>query len=61
MDFNIPEQYLKSVAVGNTVYFSVAGRMDTLNGKIAAIDAGAEAGTRTVKVRATVSLSLIHI
>lgn len=54
MDFNIPEQYLKSVAVGNTVYLSVAGRMDTLNGKIAAIDAGAEAGTRTVKVRATV-------
>lgn len=55
MDFNIPEQYLKSIAVGNTVNFSVAGRTDTLSGKIAAIDAGAEAGTRTVKVRAIVS------
>ncbi|OSZ81692.1 hypothetical protein CAP35_00030 [Chitinophagaceae bacterium IBVUCB1] len=54
IDFNVPEQYLKSINIGNTVHFSVSGRTDTLTGKIAAIDAGAEAGTRTVKVRAIV-------
>lgn len=54
IDFNVPEQYMKSIQTGNTVYFSVTGRTDTLTGKIAAIDAGAEAGTRTIKVRAVV-------
>ncbi len=54
IDFNVPEQYMKSIQVGNTVHFSVTGRTDTLTGKIAAIDAGAEAGTRTIKLRAVV-------
>jgi membrane fusion protein (multidrug efflux system) len=54
MDFSVPEQYLGSINAGKEVFFYVTGSVDTLSGKVAAIDAGADAMTRTVKVRATV-------
>lgn len=54
MDFTLPEQYAQMATVGKEVFFSVSGNLDTLSGKITAIDPGADATTRTVKVRAIV-------
>jgi membrane fusion protein, multidrug efflux system len=54
MDFTIPDHYFKLLSVGKEVLFSVTGNNDTLIGKISAIDPGADAATRTVKVRAIV-------
>lgn len=55
MDFSVPDQYLKAINVGKEVFFYVTGSIDTLSGKVAAIDAGADAMTRTVKIRAIVN------
>ncbi len=55
MDFDIPDRYRKNVAAGKEVLFSVTGIKDTLNGKIIAVDPGADNVTRTIRVRATVS------
>jgi membrane fusion protein (multidrug efflux system) len=54
MDFTIPDEYRKSISNGKEVFFSVTGSNDTLSGKIAAIDPGADPATRTVKVRALI-------
>ncbi|MBS1774617.1 MAG: efflux RND transporter periplasmic adaptor subunit [Bacteroidetes bacterium] len=54
MDFNVPEQYVQSIAIGKGVFFVVTGNNDTLSGKISAIDPGADATTRTIRVRAIV-------
>lgn len=54
MDFTIPEQYSASIATGKDVFFTVTGSQDTLLGKVAAIDPGANVATRTVRVRAMV-------
>ncbi len=55
MDFSIPDQYRNLLHMGQEVHFSVDGRLDTLSGKISAIDPGAELQSRTVKVRALVN------
>ncbi len=54
MDFTIPEQYVSSASIGKEVFFSVTGSLDTLSGKIAALDPGADPNTRTIKIRAIV-------
>jgi membrane fusion protein (multidrug efflux system) len=54
MDFSIPDQYRKSIAVGKEVWFTSNTVNDTLSGKVIAIDPGADPATRTVKVRAIV-------
>lgn len=54
IDFSIPGQFRNQVAVGQTVFFTVAGIQDTLKAKIAVIDPGADASTRTIKVRALI-------
>lgn len=54
MDFTIPDQYRDNVQNGKEVFFSVGGSLDTLSGKISAIDPGADQTTRTVRVRAVV-------
>lgn len=54
IDFTIPDQYRRSISNGKEVFFSVTGLNDTLSGKIAAIDPGADPATRTVKVRAII-------
>lgn len=51
IDFTIPEQYRKYINTGTEVLFSVGSVTDTLKGTISAIDPGAEANTRTVRVR----------
>lgn len=53
IDFNIPDQYRNAVSQGKEVLFSVSGIQDTLTGTITAIDPGADAVTRTIRVRAS--------
>ena len=54
MDFSIPDQYRSDLKVGKTVKFTVDGIQDTMEGKIIAVDPGADATTRTIKARATI-------
>ncbi len=54
MDFSIPDQYRSQVRLGQEVKFSVDGRLDTLSGRINAIEPGADLQSRTVKARALV-------
>jgi membrane fusion protein (multidrug efflux system) len=55
MDFAIPDQYRSQLALNQTVHFTVDGSLDTMEGKIAAIDPGADAVTHTVRARAIVN------
>jgi membrane fusion protein (multidrug efflux system) len=54
MDFNIPDQYRSQLRLGEDVRFSVDGRLDTLTGKISAIEPGADLQSRTIRIRALV-------
>lgn len=54
MDFTIPDRYYNAVSMGQEVSFVVTGINDTLKGKISAVDPGAQAETRTVRVRALI-------
>lgn len=54
MDFNVPDQYRDDIAMGKEVLFSISGQLDTLTGKIIAVEPGADATTRTIRVRAIV-------
>lgn len=54
IDFEIPDQYRSAVDAGKQVLFSVNGIRDTLSGKIIAANPGADAVTRTIKVRAII-------
>jgi len=54
MDFNIPDQYRSQLRLGQEVFFSVDGRLDTLSGRISAIEPGADMQSRTVRARAIV-------
>lgn len=54
MDFNVPDQYRNEIAKGKEVLFSISGQLDTLSGKIIAVEPGADATTRTIRVRAIV-------
>jgi membrane fusion protein (multidrug efflux system) len=54
MDFTIPDQYKNQLALGETVRFYVDGLNDTLSGKIAAVEPGADPTTHTIKARAIV-------
>lgn len=54
IDFTIPDNYRNAVKTGAEVLFSINGIRDTLSGTIIAIDPGADAVTRAIRVRATV-------
>jgi RND family efflux transporter, MFP subunit len=54
MDFTIPDQYRSMVHNGTEVFFSIPGNLDTMSGKISAVDPGADQTTRTIRVRAIV-------
>ncbi|XZF16555.1 efflux RND transporter periplasmic adaptor subunit [Chitinophagaceae bacterium MMS25-I14] len=54
MDFTVPDEYRNSVKNGDKVFFNVDGTLDTLSGKVTALDAGADPNTRTIKIRAEV-------
>ena len=55
VDFALPQQLLGQAVVGTPVRFEVAGETKTelLSGKIAAVDPTIDAGTRTIKLRAS--------
>jgi membrane fusion protein (multidrug efflux system) len=55
MDFSIPDQYRRQLSLGQTVHFYVDGMLDTMVGKIAAIEPGADPATHTVRARAVVA------
>ncbi len=54
MDFTVPDQYRNQLRLGGEVRFYVDGLLDTLTGKISAIEPGADATTHTVRARALV-------
>jgi membrane fusion protein (multidrug efflux system) len=54
MDFTVPDQYRNQLRLGQEVRFFVDGMLDTLSGRISAIEPGADATTRTIRVRALV-------
>lgn len=54
MDFSIPDQYRDRLRPGQEVRFSVQGMVDTMVGKVSAIDPGADMTTHTVRARAIV-------
>lgn len=54
MDVSIPDQYRGQLSIGQTVHFTVDGNLDTMQGRIAAIEPGADAVTHTVRARAVV-------
>lgn len=54
IDFTVPDQYRKAITNGKDVLFSINGVRDTLTGTVIAIDPGADAITRAIRVRATV-------
>lgn len=54
IDFTVPEQYYPYLKTDKTVFFSVKGVSDSLEGKISSIDPGADATTRTIRARAIV-------
>lgn len=55
LDFPVPEQYKNAVRTGDDVRFTVSGARDTFTGRIAAVQPGADATTRTITMRALVS------
>ncbi len=54
MDFSIPDQYRGQLRLGQEVRFFIDGMLDTLTGKVSAIEPGADAATHTVRARAVV-------
>lgn len=54
MDFTLPDQYRNKIRLGQDVRFSVDGNLDTMSGKISAIEPGADANTHTIRARAIV-------
>lgn len=54
MDFTVPDQYKNQLTIGQEIRFFLDGMLDTLSGKISAIEPGADATTRTIKARALV-------
>jgi membrane fusion protein (multidrug efflux system) len=54
VDFNLPQQQLPSVKVGEPVRITLAGSGEQLQGAIGAIDPTVDAISRTIKLRASV-------
>lgn len=55
MDFTVPDQFRGALQAGKQVFFTLDGSSEPLSGKISAIEPGADATTRAVKVRAIVA------
>jgi membrane fusion protein (multidrug efflux system) len=55
MDFTIPDQYKAEIYTGKKVFFSLTGSLDTFSAVVNATDAGANAITHTLTVRAIVN------
>jgi membrane fusion protein (multidrug efflux system) len=54
MDFTVPDQYRNLMRLGQDVRFSVDGVLDTLYGKISAVEPAADPTTHTIRTRALV-------
>lgn len=56
VDYTLPERYLKEVKVGQTVNVKLdALPGEIFSGQVSAVDSGVSTGTRTLKVRASLS------
>lgn len=56
VDYTLPERYFPRLAVGQTVRVNVDALPDeTFTGEVTALESGIDSGTRTIKVRATLS------
>jgi membrane fusion protein (multidrug efflux system) len=56
VDYTLPERYFPRLAVGQTVRVTVdALPGETFTGSVTALESGIDAGTRTIKVRATLA------
>lgn len=56
VDYTLPERYLPRLTTGQEVRVHVdAFAGESFNGQISAIDSGVDAGTRTIKLRATLA------
>jgi membrane fusion protein (multidrug efflux system) len=51
IDFTLPERYAGAVAIDQPFSFQVAGRGDTFEGRVIAVEPAIEATTRSVRVR----------
>ncbi len=54
LDFHVPGQFRNNISIGQPVNFTIAGVSDTFVAKVSVIDPGANAATRTIKIRAMV-------
>jgi membrane fusion protein (multidrug efflux system) len=54
LDFTLPDQHRSQLRLGQDVRFFVDGSLDTMTGKISAIEPAADAMTHTVRARALV-------
>ncbi|HEX8311832.1 MAG TPA: efflux RND transporter periplasmic adaptor subunit [Chthoniobacteraceae bacterium] len=54
IDFSLPERYLPHIRPGQKVTFRIAGRSDTFQAEIAAIDPAIDVATRSLQIRAMV-------
>lgn len=52
--FNLPEQYISQVKIGQTVKFAVSGSQKEYIGKVTVIDPYIDPSTRSVQIKATV-------
>jgi membrane fusion protein, multidrug efflux system len=52
LDFSLPERYLDYVRTGQRVRFRIAGRMETFEATITAIEPGIDVATRSLLLRA---------
>ena len=52
IDFSVPENQAAGVQTGMPIHFTVAGREDTIEAKVFAIEPGVDSDTRLLKMRA---------
>jgi len=62
VDYTLPERYLKAIKVGQTVNVKLDALPDEVfDGQVSAVDSGVSTGTRSLKVRATLSNSKLQM
>ena len=61
LDFTVPEKYYRSLAKGESVWFTVDGSDERFSGKVFAVEPKMDEATRSVKVRALVQNSSVKI
>jgi membrane fusion protein (multidrug efflux system) len=54
LDFDIPQQYIAELKVGQEVHFTLSGLNSTFRGRVTAVDPALASGSRSTHVQATV-------